>query len=100
MTETPPDMWWPSPEAFEDLTVEDAEYGFDLSAPDNTECAEWLAFWTQDEVHHKVFTEEFIKALTHYANKTLEQNGETEAVSDEQSDHRVETEEDTSGAVA
>ena len=100
MIETPPDMWWPSPEAFEDLTVEDAEYGFDLSAPDNTECAEWLAFWTQDEIHHKVFTEEFIKVLTHYANKTLEQHGQTEAVSDEQSSNRSETEENSSGTLS
>ncbi len=54
MTDTLPEMWWPSPEAFEDLTVEDAEHGFDLSAPDDTECGEWLAFWNQDEAHHKI----------------------------------------------
>ena len=100
MTETHPDMWWPSPEAFEDLTVEDAEYGFDLSAPDNTECAEWLAFWTQDEIHHKVFTEEFVKVLARYANETLEQHGQTEAVSDEQSSNRGETKENPSGTLS
>ena len=77
MTETPFEMWWPSPEAFEDLTVEDAENGFTLSAPNGTECAEWLGFWSQDEGHHRVFEEEFTKVLTNYANRILEKHGET-----------------------
>ena len=78
MTETLPEMWWPSPEAFEDLTVEDAEHGFDLSAPDDTECGEWLAFWSQDEAHHKIFEEEFTAVLRNYANKILNQNVQNE----------------------
>jgi hypothetical protein len=94
MTETQtPEMWWPSPEAFGDLVVEDAEHGFDLSAPDDTECGEWLGYWSQDEAHHKVFQDEFITALTQYANKVLDEHGQTEAVDDEQSDHRIEAEE-------
>ena len=71
MTETLPEMWWPSPEAFEDLTVEDAEHGFDLSAPDDTECGEWLAFWSQDEAHHKIFEEEFTAVLRNHAEFVL-----------------------------
>jgi len=82
MTDTLPEMWWPSPEAFDDLTVEDTEEGFTLEAPDDTECAEWLAYWDQDEAHHKIFEDEFIKVLTHYANKTLETNGENEKLPD------------------
>lgn len=78
MTDTLPEMWWPSLEAFDDLTVEDTEEGFTLEAPDDTECAEWLAYWDQDEAHHKIFEDEFIKVLTHYANKTLETHGENE----------------------
>ena len=88
------EMWWPSPEAFEDLTVEDAEYGFDLSAPDGTECAEWLAYWAQDEAHHKVFEDEFIKVLSDYANKILNTNGESKNQPDGQDGNRVEAEEE------
>ncbi len=100
MTETPIEMWWPSPSALDALTVEDVENGFDLSAPDGTECGEWLAFWTQDEAHHKVFEDEFIAVLRNHANKVLETHGETEAVTDEQSAHREQTEEECPGTVA
>jgi hypothetical protein len=92
-------MWWPSPEAFDDLIVEDAECGFDLSAPDDTECGEWLAYWNQDEAHHKVFEKEFTEVLKHYANQILDQHGETEAISDEQDCNRTETEEDSAGSL-
>ena len=96
---TDTEMWWPSPEAFEDLSVEDAEYGFDLSAPDGTECAEWLSYWNQDEAHHKVFEDEFIKVLSDYANKTLEKHGQTEAIPDEQSADRGEAEKVSAGTL-
>ena len=43
----PTEFWWPSPEAFENLTVEDADEGFTFDAPDDSECGEWLAFWSQ-----------------------------------------------------
>ena len=94
------EMWWPSPDAFEDLMVEDTETGFDLSAPDGSECGDWLAHWNQDEAHHKVFEQQFVHILSQYANQVLEAHGETEAVTDEQSDHRVETEEDSAGQVS
>lgn len=93
-------MWWPSPEAFDDLTVEDAEYGFDLSAPDGTECAEWLAYWNQDEAHHKVFEEQFVEILTQYANKILEEHGQAEAIADEQDCNRTQAEENSAGALS
>ena len=94
------EMWWPAPPAMEDLTVEDAEEGFTLSAPDDTECAAWLTYWNQDEAHHEVFEKEFNKVLTHYLNRTLEKNGEAETVPNEQSPDRVQTEEDAAGAVS
>ena len=77
-----PVFWWPHPDAFEDLTVEDTDKGFTLSAPDDTECAEWLAYWDQDEAHHKIFEDEFIQVLTHHANKTIETHGENEVLPD------------------
>jgi hypothetical protein len=76
-------MWWPSPEAFDNLTVEDAETGFTLSAPDNTECGEWLAHWNQTEEHQKVFNEAFNDSLKSYLSNVKSQDGETEAISDE-----------------
>jgi hypothetical protein len=79
-SEKPIEFWWPHPEAFQDLTVEDVEEGFTLSAPDDTECAEWLSYWSQDEAHHKVFEDEFTRCLTDYANKALETHGENEVL--------------------
>ncbi len=98
MDETTLEMWWPSPEAFEDLIVEDAEHGFDLSAPDDTECGEWLAYWAQDEEHHEVFTEEFTAVLRDYANQILESNGKDEELPDGRTESRVETQDDISGS--
>jgi hypothetical protein len=92
MTDTLPEMWWPSPSAFDDLTVEDAENGFDLSAPDDTECGEWLAFWAQDEAHHKIFEDEFIEVLRNYANKALETHGKDEDLPDGENSDSVQTE--------
>lgn len=100
MTATPPDMWWPSPEAFNDLVVEDADYGFVLSAPDDTECGEWLAFWNQDVAHHIVFEEQFTKVLTNYAHKVLDKNGKTEDQPDEQTGNREQTENDSAGSLS
>lgn len=90
-------MWWPSPQSFDDLIVEDAENGFTLSAPDDTECGEWLAYWNQDEAHHEAFESAFTQILTDYVNKTLTEHGQTEAVTDEQNPNRIETEEICSG---
>jgi hypothetical protein len=60
------EFFWPSPEALEDLMVEDAEEGFTLIAPDDTECGEWLAYWNQSPEHIELFTEELTASLTSY----------------------------------
>ena len=93
MDETTPKMWWPSPEAFEDLTVKDAEHGFDLSAPDDTECGDWLAFWSQDEAHHTVFEKEFTEVLRNSANRVLENHVENEELPDRGTEDRVQAQE-------
>ena len=62
----PTEFWWPSPEAFDDLTVEDAEEGFTLEAPDDTECGEWLAYWNQTPDHIELFTEAFTETLRNH----------------------------------
>lgn len=75
------EFWWPSPDAFHDLTVTDIEDGWELSAPDNAELAVWLAYWNQDEERHALFQTVFVKALTEHANLVLntdEQHGEAE----------------------
>ena len=74
------EMWWPSPGAFESLEVTDTDDGFELSAPDDSELGEWLAFWSQDEQHHTYFESVFIKILTDYANLVLEQHGKDEVL--------------------
>jgi hypothetical protein len=98
MTDTLPDMWWPSPSAFDDLTVEDAEHGFDLLAPDDTECGEWLAFWNQDEAHHTVFEKNFVEVLRNYANKVLETHGKDEGLPDRGTETREQAQDECSGS--
>lgn len=74
-------FWWPSPDAFSDLTVTDSEDGWELSAPNDTELAAWLNHWNQDEERHALFQTVFVRALTEHANLVLntnEQHGEAE----------------------
>jgi len=75
-------FWWPSLEALKDLTVEDAEEGFTLIAPDGTECAEWLAYWNQSPEHIELFTKEFINAIKNSLDSILEENGQTKKLTD------------------
>ena len=75
----PTDFWWPSPAAFDDLDVEEVEEGFTLSAPDDSECGEWLAFWNQSPEHLELFTKEFTKNLLNYLEEI---NGQTERLPD------------------
>jgi hypothetical protein len=72
------EFFWPSPDAFEDLTVEDTEEGFTLTAPDETECGEWLAYWNQSPEHIELFTEAFTEALKNNLDTILEENGKNE----------------------
>ncbi len=84
------EMWWPSPEALQDLQVEDWEEGFHLSAPDGTACAEWLNFWTQSKEHEQIFNQAFEEMLRIYLDTLENQHGENEELLDGQDDHRVE----------
>lgn len=68
-------MWWPAPKALDDLTVEDAEEGFTLQAPDDTECGAWLEFWSQSEEHQQFFNEQFNQVLLNYLDT---QDGQTQ----------------------
>jgi hypothetical protein len=90
------EMWWPSPSAFSDLTVEDTEEGFSLEAPDGSECASWIAYWDQDEEHRKFFEKEFTKVLIDYVQTLENQHGESKVQFDGQNDHRVEAQEECS----
>ena len=94
----PTEFWWPSPEAFDDLTVEDTEEGFTLEAPDDTECGEWLAHWNQSPEHVELFTEEFTKCLQTHIDTTLEENGETQIVSNGLHEDGVEAENVSTGS--
>ena len=59
----PTDFWWISLEAFDDITVEDTEEGFTLSAPDKSEAGQWLTHYSSTEELHAQFTQELTKAL-------------------------------------
>jgi hypothetical protein len=94
----PTDFWWPSPEAFENLTVEDADVGFTLDAPDDSECGEWLAFWNQSPEHLELFTEVVTTSLLKHANTILEQHGQTEELTDGIHEDGVKTEDVSPGS--
>ena len=76
------EFFWPSPDAFEDLAVEDTDEGFTLTAPDDTECGEWLAYWNQSSEHIELFTEAFTQALKNNIDTTLEKHGQTKEFTD------------------
>ena len=94
----PTEFWWPSPEAFDDLTVEGTEEGFTLDAPDDTECGEWLAYWDQSSEHIKLFTEVVTKSLLNHVNTISEQHGQTEKLSDRLHEDGVKTEDVSAGS--
>ena len=96
------EWWWPHPDAFNDLTVTDIEDGWQLSAPDDTELAAWINYWSQDEEHHALFQTVFVRALTEHANfvlNTNEQHGEAEITDGRQCDPE-QTEGERPGSVA
>lgn len=94
MTETPLEMWWPTPEALVDLTVEDDEEGFTLSAPDGTDCSIWLQYWNQSEEHLNTFNEAFKEMLQAYLSTLDYENGEDEELPHRGTEDRVETQDD------
>lgn len=99
MTDTSLEFWWPSPEAFEDLVVEDSDTGFLLSAPDHTECGEWLAYWNQNEEYHTHFEQEFTKVLQNYAQSILDEHGQNEVLPDGIQGDREQAEDVGSGSL-
>lgn len=82
MTDISTEWWWPHPDAFHDLNVAETEDGWELSAPDNTELAEWLSYWSQDEEHHKLFQETFLATLIRHAESVIEDYGQNENLPD------------------
>ncbi len=94
------EMWWPSPLAFSDLTVEDSEEGCSLEAPDGTECATWINYWSQDEEHHEFFEKEFTKVLMDYVQTLEKQHGKNEDQPDSQDGNREQAKENQAGSVS
>ena len=94
----PTEFWWPDPSAFDDLTVEDAEEGFTLTAPDDTECGEWLAYWNQSPEHLEPFTEAFTQALKNNIDTTLEKHGQTKEFTNGLHEDGVKTEDVSAGS--
>jgi len=62
----PTDFWWPHPDSFSEIVVEDTEEGFTLSAPDESEAGQWLAYYNSTEELHAQFNQEFTKALMNH----------------------------------
>lgn len=69
------EIWWPSLKALNDLVVEDAKEGFTLSAPDGTECADWLAYYNQTTELQEQFTTALTDALMNYIKQHQDKDG-------------------------
>lgn len=85
-------MWWPHPDAFDDMVVEDWVDGYTLSGPDDSPIGEWIAFWNQSAEHAEFFTQEFVKTLKEHVEHV-----KTEAVTDRSENDRVETQNNSPG---
>jgi hypothetical protein len=72
------DIWRPHPDSISDLIVEDCDEGFNLSAPDGTECAEWLWYYSQSEELHEKFETAFTQMLSDYLTSLKNQHGSAE----------------------
>jgi len=67
-------MKWPTPESFKDLTILELPNGggFEFSAPEGTECANWLNHYNQTEELKKEFCKLIINAILAYIEKDKE----------------------------
>ena len=71
-------MWFPHPDACDDLTITDTETGFQLSAPDGSECAIWLEYFNRTEELHEEFETFFVEMLREAADRALTTNSTQE----------------------
>ena len=62
-TNKPEQFWWPSLEAFDDLTVEEIEDGFSFIAPDDTECGAWIAYFNETPERQELFSTALIESI-------------------------------------
>jgi len=59
----PTDFWWPHPDSFSEIVIEDTEEGFTFSAPNESEAGQWIAYYNSTEELQAQFGKEFKKAL-------------------------------------
>lgn len=99
----PTEIWWPHPSALDDLTVEfgeDEEDGscqIHLSAPDGTECADWLNYFNETDERKAAFERAFIQSLLDQIE--MLNNGKAQGIPDEQTGNHPSGEEDLTGTV-
>ncbi len=98
-SEKPTDLefWWPHPDALKDLVVEEVDKGFDLSAPDDSECGQWLAYFSSTPELNKLFQEKFIESLLNYIESL--DNGQVENQPDRKESDCAGSKEDTPGPI-
>ena len=87
-------IWWPHPSALDDLIVTETDYGFDLEAPNDTECGEWLAYFNETEQRREAFQQAFTKMLLDYIRIL---DGQNQDQSDEQDQDHPRSQEDSAG---
>jgi hypothetical protein len=92
-------MWWPSPDLLDDLSLTEAEEGWLLSAPNDTELAEWLNYWNQDEEHQKFFNEAFVALLLNHLDRIEDKHGENEVLPDGSQSDREQAQDVSTGSL-
>lgn len=57
--------FWPTPEVLEHLTVSDSDQKgqYIFSAPEGTECAQWLAYYSQTDSLREEFRQNMLAAI-------------------------------------
>ena len=90
------EIWWPHPAALDALNVIETEEGFDLEAPEGTECGDWLAYFNETEERKEIFSRAFIQMLKDHIELI---NGENQVESDQQDPDHSCGQEDVTGAV-
>ena len=93
------EIWWPGPEALNDLTVDEIEGGFTFEAPDGTECADWLSYYNSTDELREQFNAALVKILTDYIRKLEQDGGQVEVPVGSEAD-REQAEENVPGSVA
>jgi hypothetical protein len=62
-------FWWPHPDSFSELTVNDSENGFELVAPDDSEVGQWISYYNSSDELREEFNTKLVEELREHVNR-------------------------------